>query len=90
MGGRHQESVIGPATTGTIRYPAQGFALTLPAGWQVHQKLTQGYHQMQQEWLVLAPVRRDPQARMAITIHTAVADPPSTPVGSEPARTASS
>jgi hypothetical protein len=62
-------------STGTIRYPAQGFTLALPAGWQVDQQLTRGYHQMQQEWLVLAPVRRDPQARMQITIHSAVADP---------------
>jgi hypothetical protein len=81
VGGRHQGSVTGPATTGMIRYPAQGFALTLPAGWQVDQELTQGYHQVQQEWLVLAPVRRDPQARMAITIHTAVADPLEYPGG---------
>src|SRR5512133_4094838 len=30
-GGRHQESLTGPVdSTGTIRYPAQGFALTLP------------------------------------------------------------
>jgi hypothetical protein len=70
LGGRHR-SVIGPATTGMVRYPAQGFALTPPAGWQVDQKLTQ----MQQQWLVLTPVRRDPQARMQIAVHTAVADP---------------
>jgi hypothetical protein len=48
-------------STGTIRYPAQGFALTLPAGWEVDQEFTRGYHQMQQRWLVLAPVRRDPR-----------------------------
>jgi hypothetical protein len=71
VGGRQQGSVTGPATTGMIRYPAQGFALTPPAGWQVDQKLTR----MQQQWLVLTPVRRDPQARMQITVHTAVADP---------------
>jgi hypothetical protein len=41
---------------------------------------------MQQQWLVLTPVRRDPQARMQITVHTAVADP----ADSGPARTASS
>jgi hypothetical protein len=75
LGGRHQGSVTGPTTTGVIRYPAQGFALTPPAGWQVDQEATQGYHQMQQQWLVLAPVRRDPQASMQITVHTAVADP---------------
>jgi hypothetical protein len=79
LGGRRQGSVTGPAITGMIRYPAQGFALTLPAGWEVDQELTQGYHQVQQEWLVLAPVRRDPQARMRISIHSAVADPPEYP-----------
>jgi hypothetical protein len=79
VGGRHQGSVTGPGTTGTIRYPAQGFALVPPAGWEVDQELTQGYHQVQQKWLVLAPVRRDPQARMQITIHSAVADPPEYP-----------
>jgi hypothetical protein len=75
LGGRHQASVTGPPTTGMIRYPAQGFALTLPAGWQVDQVSTQRYHQVQQEWLVLAPIRPDPQARMRITVHTAVTDP---------------
>jgi hypothetical protein len=75
VGGRHQGSVTGPATTGTIRYPAQGFTLAPPAGWQVDQELTRRYHQMQQRWLVLTPIRRDPQARMQITIHSAVADP---------------
>jgi hypothetical protein len=75
VGGRQQGSVTGPATTGMIRYPAQGFALAPPAGWQVDQEATQGYHQMQQQWLVLAPIRRDPQARMQITVHSAVADP---------------
>jgi hypothetical protein len=76
VGGRRQGSVTGPVdSTGMIRYPAQGFALALPAGWEVDQKLTRGYHWVQQEWLVLAPVRRDPQARMQITVHTAVADP---------------
>ena len=76
VGGRHRDTVTGPVpTTGMIRYPAQGFALTPPAGWQVDQELTQRYHQMQQQWLVLAPVRRDPQASMQITVHTAVADP---------------
>jgi hypothetical protein len=79
VGGRRQGSVTGPGTTGMVRYPAQGFALALPAGWEVDQKLTQGYHQVQQEWLVLAPVRRDPQAGMLITIHTAVAAPPEYP-----------
>jgi hypothetical protein len=69
--GGHHRSVIGPATTGMVRYPAQGFALTPPAGWQVDHKLTQ----MQQQWLVLTPVRRDPQAKMQIAVHTAVADP---------------
>jgi hypothetical protein len=75
VGGRHQGSVTGPATTGTIRYPAQGFTLAPPAGWQVDQQTTRRYHQMQQRWLVLTPIRRDPQARMQITIHSAVADP---------------
>ena len=75
LGGRHQGSVTGPATTGMIRYPAQGFALAPPAGWQVDQETTQRYHQVQQQWLVLAPIRRDPQARMQITVHSAVADP---------------
>jgi hypothetical protein len=75
LGGRRQGSVTGPATTGMVRYPAQGFALASPAGWQVDQELTQRYHQMQQQWLVLVPVRRDPQARMQITVHSAVADP---------------
>jgi hypothetical protein len=75
LGSRHQGSVTGPTTTGMIRYPAQGFALAPPAGWQVDQPLTQRYHQMQQQWLVLAPIRRDPQARMQITVHSAVADP---------------
>jgi hypothetical protein len=79
VGGRHQQSVTGPATTGIVRYPAQGFALTLPAGWEVDQELTRGYHRVQQEWLVLAPVRRDPQAGMLITIHTEVAAPPEYP-----------
>jgi hypothetical protein len=81
LGARHR-SVIGPVEgTRMVRYPAQGFALTPPAGWQVDQEATQGYHQVQQEWLVLAPVRRDPQARMRITIHTAVADPLEYPGG---------
>jgi hypothetical protein len=72
VGGR----VSGPVdTTGMVRYPAQGFALTPPAGWQVDQELTRRYRQMQQRWLVLAPVSRGPQARMRITVHTAVADP---------------
>jgi hypothetical protein len=75
VGGRHRGSVTGPATTGMIRYPAQGFALTPPAGWQVDQELTPRYHRMQQKWLVLTPIRRDPQARMQITVHSAVADP---------------
>jgi hypothetical protein len=75
VGGRHQGSVTGPGTTGIVRYPAQGFALTLPAGWEVDQELTRGYHRVRQEWLVLAPIRRGPQARMQITVHTAVADP---------------
>jgi hypothetical protein len=79
LGGRHQGSVTGPATTGMIRYPAQGFALAPPAGWQVDQETTQGYHQMRQQWLVLAPVRREPRAGMQITVHTAVADPPDYP-----------
>jgi hypothetical protein len=72
LGGR----VTGPVdSTRMIRYPAQGFALTPPAGWQVDRELTRRYQQMQQRWLVLTPVRRDPQARMQITVHTAVADP---------------
>jgi hypothetical protein len=76
VGGRHRSSVTGPVdSTGMVRYPRQGFALTPPAGWQVDQEATQGYHQLQQQWLVLAPVRRDPQARMQITVHTVVADP---------------
>jgi hypothetical protein len=75
VGGRQQSSVTGPATTGMVRYPAQGFVLTPPAGWQVDQEATQRYHQVQQAWLVLAPIRRDPQASMRITVHTAVADP---------------
>jgi hypothetical protein len=79
VGGRHQESVTGPVTTGMVRDPAQGFALSLPAGWEVDQKLTQYYHQAQQEWLALSPVRRDPQARMVITIYTEVAAPPEYP-----------
>jgi hypothetical protein len=74
--GRQQGNVTGPVdSTGMIRYPAQGFALTPPAGWQLDQETTRRYQQMQQRWLVLAPVRRDPQARMQITIHSAVADP---------------
>jgi hypothetical protein len=76
VGGHHRDTVTGPVpTTGMIRYPAQGFALTPPAGWQVDQETTQSYHQMQQKWLVLAPIRRDPQASMRITVHSAVADP---------------
>jgi hypothetical protein len=75
VGGRLQGSVTGPTTTGMIRYPAQGFALAPPAGWQVDQPLTQLYHHLQQKWLVLAPSRRNPQASMQITIHSAVADP---------------
>ena len=76
VGGRHRDTVTGPVpTTGMVRYPAQGFALTPPAGWQVDQEATQGYHQMQQKWLVLAPIHRDPQASMRITVHSAVADP---------------
>src|SRR4029453_3003590 len=47
----------------------------LPAGWQVDQVSTQRYPQVQQEWLVLAPIPPDPQARMRITVHTAVTDP---------------
>jgi hypothetical protein len=76
LGGRHRSGVTGPTTTtGTIRYPQQGFALMPPAGWQVDQEATQGYHQVRQEWLVLAPIGRDPQASMRITVHSAVADP---------------
>lgn len=75
VGGRHQTTVTGPTTTGMIRYPAQGFALAPPAGWQVDQQATQAYHQVQQQWLVLTPIRRDPPARMQITVHTVVADP---------------
>jgi hypothetical protein len=76
VGGRQQGSVTGPVdSTGMVRYPRQGFALTPPTGWQVDQELTQRYHQLQQQWLVLAPARRDPQARMQITVHTVVADP---------------
>jgi hypothetical protein len=75
VGGRQQGSVTGPATTGMVRYPAQGFALTPPAGWQVDQEATQRYRQLQQPWLVLAPIGRDPQASMRITVHTLVADP---------------
>jgi hypothetical protein len=75
VGDRHQGSVTGPTTTGMIRYPAQGFALAPPAGWQVDQPLTQLYHHLQQQWLVLAPTGRDPQASMQITVHSAVADP---------------
>jgi hypothetical protein len=75
VGGRHR-SITGPVdSTGVVRYPAQGFALALPAGWQVDQELTQRYHQMQQKWLVLTPIRRHPRATMAITVHSAVADP---------------
>jgi hypothetical protein len=55
VGGRHQTTVTGPTTTGMIRYPAQGFALAPPAGWQVDQQATQAYHQVQQQWLVLTP-----------------------------------
>jgi hypothetical protein len=75
LGGRHQGSVTGPATTGMIRSPAQGFALTPQVGWQIDQETTRLFHQMQQKWLVLAPIRRDPQARMRITVYSAVADP---------------
>jgi hypothetical protein len=75
LGSRHQQSVTGPTTTGMIRYPAQGFALAPPVGWQVDQPVTQLYHHLQQQWLVLAPIGRNPQARMQITIHSAVADP---------------
>jgi hypothetical protein len=76
FGGRHRDTVSGPVpTTGMIRYPKQGFALTPPAGWQVDQEATQRNHQVQQAWLVLAPIGRDPQARMYITVHTVVADP---------------
>lgn len=76
VGGRQRDTVSGPVpTTGMIRYPAQGFALTTPAGWQVDQEATQRNHQMQQQWLVLAPIGRDPQASMQITVHTAVTDP---------------
>jgi hypothetical protein len=75
LGGRHG-SVTSPAdSTRMVRYPAQGFALTPPAEWQVDQRLTRDYHQMQQNWLVLAPIHRDPQASMRITVHTAVTDP---------------
>jgi hypothetical protein len=83
VGGHHRDTVTGPVptttspvpTTGMIRYPAQGFALTPPAGWQVDQEATQRNHRVQQEWLVLAPIGRDPQARMQVTVHTVVADP---------------
>jgi hypothetical protein len=76
VGGRQQGSVTGPVdSTGMVRYPAQGFALAPPPGWKVDQEATQAYHQIQQKWLVLAPISRDPQARMQITIHSAVADP---------------
>ena len=44
-------------------------------------ELTRRYHQMQQQWLVLTPVRRDPQARTQITVHPAVADPADYPGG---------
>jgi hypothetical protein len=76
LGGRQRDTVIGPVpTTGMIRYPQQGFALTPPAGWQVDQEATQRYHQVQQAWLVLTPIGGDPQASMRITVHTAVTDP---------------
>jgi len=76
VGGRQQGRVTGPVdSTGMIRYPTQGFALAPPAGWEVDQELTRRYHQMQQRWLVLAPVRRGPQAKMQIAVHSAVADP---------------
>ncbi len=76
VGGRHPGTVTGPvATTGMIRYPQQGFELTPPAGWQVDQERTQLFHQMRQESLVLAPIRRDPRARMRIMVHTTVAYP---------------
>jgi hypothetical protein len=73
---RHRGTITGPATTtGMIRYPQQGFELTPPAGWQIDQERTQRYPRMQRERLVLAPIRRDPQARMRITVHTTVTDP---------------
>ena len=75
VGGRHQASVTSPTTTGMIRYPRQGFELTPPGGWQVDQETTQGYQRLGQPWLVLVPIRRDPQARMRITVHTEVAEP---------------
>jgi hypothetical protein len=76
LSGRHRSSVTGPvATTGMVRYPRQGFALPLPAGWQVDQETTQGYHQARQAWLVLTPIGRNPQAITRITVHTAVTDP---------------
>jgi hypothetical protein len=75
VSGRHRDTVTGPATPGMVRYPRQGFALTPPAGWQVDQEATQRNHQVQQAWLVLAPIGRDPQVRMHITVHTDVTDP---------------
>ena len=76
LGGRQRGAVTGPTPlTGPVRYPRQGFELTPPPGWQIDQETTQKYHRLGQPWLVLVPIRRDPQARMGITIHTEVAEP---------------
>jgi hypothetical protein len=62
---------------GVVRFPRQGFELTLPKGWKVDQETTLGYYQFGQPWLVISPgglpvsATRDER----ITIHTAVTLP---------------
>jgi hypothetical protein len=62
---------------GVVRFPRQGFELTLPKGWEVDQETTLGYYQFGQPWLVISPgglpISNTRDER--ITIHTAVTLP---------------
>jgi hypothetical protein len=62
---------------GVVRFPRQGFELTLPKSWKVDQKTTAGYHQFGQPWLVISPGGRQVSASddRRITIYTAVTLP---------------
>jgi hypothetical protein len=65
------------SAAGVVRFPRQGFELTLPSGWKVDQGTTRSYHQFGQPWLVLSPGGRPPSASddRRITIHTAITPP---------------
>jgi hypothetical protein len=62
---------------GVVRFPRQGFELTLPKGWKVDQQTTRGYYQFGQPWLVISPGGRPVSATRdeRITIRTAVTPP---------------